>query len=58
MLRVGGFVRLYAAFTQCDAANNPHGLKKAWTWLARWRERVFPGDFHFGGGQGKGCSAP
>ncbi|RMZ54613.1 hypothetical protein APUTEX25_002199 [Auxenochlorella protothecoides] len=40
MLRVGGFVRLYAAFTQCDAANNPHGLKKAWTWLARFLNAV------------------
>ena len=33
--RMGAMARFYGALMQCDDPQNPHGLKQAWTWLAR-----------------------
>ena len=34
--RPQGYLRFYAAITQSDNPRNPHGLRHAWAYLARY----------------------
>jgi integrase len=35
-----GYLRFYAAITQSDNPRNPHGLRHAWAYLARYVPRT------------------